>query len=483
MSARAVGLVVASLAVSTAQARPDRPGSDLFTFDVGDEIFTQDSEHFRVHYSVAGTHAVPVADVDTDGVPDHVEAVIALYEDVLATTVGMGFRAPVSDAGLPDNGGDARFDVYLVDFGRNADGAYRAEVCRGAICSGYMVHENDFVGYNYPSVVIANRTVASHEFFHAVQAAYDNDQGPVIGEGTAVWASERFDASLRDLEGFAYGYLDNAATPLDAGRGGPVDRFTYGAGIFFQYLTERFDNDVVRDLWESVADDVAADADWFVTIDSVLRARASSFAEAFVEFSTWTLFTGERADAAQSFENGAQMVERDSFEVALPYVQERFTVFTASSRLLSVPVLDSDSVFFSVGAATANDVVTVFALPLRADGTPLDLTAIVDANDSVDVEDATDLLVLVINARQQDGAARPHLCIGDRAEVDACIGSEGEGEGEGEGEPDGPDDVEQDGGGCGATSSSPWGAAITLLLLTLGRRRGVIRRAHVSATS
>jgi len=475
-------VVVAAVLLSTSTwARPDVPGSDLFTFDVGDDVVSVDSAHFRVHYTLAGTHRVPLADVDASGVPDHVEAVIDIYEAAHAAYAALGFRAPVSDDGLPDNGGDGRFDVYLVDFARNADGAYRSERCEGAVCSGYMVQENDFAGYSYPSVAVANATVASHELFHAVQAAYDADQGGVVAEGTAVWASERFDASLRDLEGFAYGYLDNAATPLDAGRGGPVDSFTYGAGIFFEYLSERFDDDIVLTLWQGVADDVVVDADWFVVVDELLRARGSSFAQAFAEFSTWTLLTGDRADAARSFQTGAQMSEREGTAKTLPVDEASFTVFTASSRLIVAPVGARAELHASIdGTAEALDGVRVYVLPLAADGRALDVVEAVDVDTVVDVEGAADVFVLVVNTRQEGSSSRPRLCVGDREEVDACrVVAEGEGEGEGEGE-DVIDDVTLGGGGCASTSAASSSAAsssaalwMTMFALLGWRRRSM----------
>jgi hypothetical protein len=425
-----------------------------------------------VHYTRAGTHAVPSADADSDGVPDHVQRLADIYEDALGAYSLLGFLAPVSDDGLVDNGGDGRFDVYLVDFGRSADGAYRAERCEGAICSGYMVQENDFVGYGYPSVDVANRTVASHELFHAVQAAYDSDQGAVFSEATAVWASERYDPTLRDLEGYAHGYLEEAATPLDAGGGGPVDSFTYGAGIFFEYLSERFDDDVTLELWEAVKDDVEASAFWFDAIDGVLASRNSSFADAFTEFSTWTLFTGRRADPERSFATGAQMVLREPVSKTLPIDEASFVVFTASSRLLTASTRERDTLrVVLAGADSARDGARVFVLPL-GDAGPLDLVD-ATAGDDIDVADAFEVLVLVVNARQEGSSIRPRLCVGTPDEVTACAApAEGEGEGEGEGE----DDPRLGGGGCAQTSSSSSSMSVVVLaalvaLRPSGRRR------------
>ena len=87
------------------------------------------------------------------------EDVAVLYDDVLALYRDeLGFRPPLADATVADNGGDGRFDVYLVDFGggiatapsgSDAGGLDRAAPGQ---CVGYMVQENDFAGYGYPSI-------------------------------------------------------------------------------------------------------------------------------------------------------------------------------------------------------------------------------------------------------------------------------------------------------------------------------------------
>ncbi len=416
-------LLAMLLFATTSSARPDEPGSDLFTFNVGDVVDTFDTEHFRLHYTTtASPHRVPTVDADENGTPDYVEGVAAVYEEALAAYTLMGFKAPVSDANTANNGGDARFDVYLVDFARQADGAYRREVCEGAICSGYMVQENDFVGYNYPNTVVANRTVASHELFHAIQAAYDANQGAVIAEGTAVWASEQFDSTLFDLEGFAYGYLDDADTPLSAGSTGPVASFNYGTGIFFQYLTERFDDALVREIWESVDDTVHPTADWFEELEPLLAVRDSSFAEAFAEFSLWTLFTGDFADPSRAFASGALMVEREGLPRALPVNEQSFTVFSASSRLLAVDVDAAKDVHIAWHAPQGG--IAVFAVPVFGGAlgdvvTPIDHA--LGAASTIDVELARTLLVLVVNTNADGPSQRPKLCVGvDTESIDPC---------------------------------------------------------------
>jgi hypothetical protein len=475
----ALALSAAALTSTAARARPDDPGSDLFTFDVGDDVLTWDTERFRFHYTVAGTHSVPVADGDGSGVPDHVEALGVIYEDALAFYVGAGYRAPVSDVDLPDNGGDGRFDVYLVDFGFSADGAYRSDACDGDICAGHMVQENDFRGYSYPSVRVANLTVGSHELFHAVQAAYDADQGSVLSEGTAVWASEQFEPSLFDLENFSGGYLDDAETPLDTVSGTPVDPFSYGSGVFFEFLGERYGDDVIKGLWEASVDGAGgvADPDWFDVADRVFEDEGGvSFHDAFTDFSIATVFTGARHDVEFGFAHGDDFAERAGEAEDLPVVHDRFVVFTTSSRLLRLSAGARPRVSLALARADQLDGVTAVLVAhdrhgaddrlARAEGAGVRASLDVDADD--------DVFALLINARQEGQGARPLVCAGDDDEVDDCLAGLDAGGGEGEGDDD-DDEVVLSGGGChcGAVDA---GAPLGLALLALGRRRRQRRR-------
>jgi len=481
---RRLGLAVAAFIVGAlvaggARARPDDPGDGLFTFDVGDDIETFDTERFRIHYTRAGTHSVPIADDDASGVPDWVEDLGSIYEAALDAYVALGFRGPVSDDGFADNGGDGRFDVYLVDFAFSADGAYRSEVCEngGDVCHGHMVQENDFRGYSYPTPGIGNLTVASHELFHAVQAAYDAGQGAVYAEGTAVWASEQFDATLFDLEGFSDGYLGGADSPLDSQSASPVDPFAYGSSIFFQYLSEQYGTDVVRALVEATKDGAGGVTDpfWFDVIDGVLeREAAVSFEQVFADFARACFFTGRRAVAGLGFEHADDFAEREPEAAELPVAQDRFVLFTSSSRLVRVVARGRSSV---QAALVASDPDQLAGLTLRLIARNVDSGAVREQGavggavaDAIEVGVDDDIFVLLINARQEGQGGRPRLCVGDPAEVEACVAAVAA-EGEGEGEDDDDDDDPTLGGGgcqCGVgPGASAGGASVSLALGSL----------------
>jgi len=419
---RAAALVVALLALpGHARARPDTPGTtELFRFDPGDVVESHPSPggSFRVHYTQSGDNAVPALDEAGEiGVPDHVEQVAAIYDEVLDAYVGrLAFRAPLSDGSLADNGGDARFDVYLLDFGGSADGSFRAEECgrdgaRPAQCIGFMVQENDFAGYGYPSVTYANRLLASHELFHAVQAAYDTSEGSVIGEGTAVWASAAFDPSLRDLVVFARGYLDNPGRPLDRPLPGPIDPFSYGSGIVFRFLEERHGAAVINALWEE-----CVKGEFLAALDTVLaRDHGSSLAAELEELAIWNLYTADRADPARAYADGAQYSRVAIEPVTLPYASDPpLRLFYASTQYLGAPPGGRSTVI----GALAGEVPESVSLRLAVRrGTIVTLAAGLEA----DASGADEVIAIVTNAASSGESARPIVCLGDADEVEACL--------------------------------------------------------------
>jgi hypothetical protein len=499
------------------ELRPTDTGSNLmWRYQPSDvvESFAADGGDFRVHFTRAGINAVPPADVADSGVPDFVEAVSQVYESVGAKYhVDLGFRHPLGDGALPANGGDSKFDVYLLDFALSADGAFRVDACPSAEqCIGYVVQENDFVGYGYPSLTEATRILGSHEYFHGIQAAYDNGQDVVVSEGTAVWGTEQYDPSTGDFEAFIDGYLNRPERSLDSPPPGPVPAFAYGSAIFFQFLSEQYEPAVIRKLWEHLENGQGdatepadrADPTWIIQLDAVLkRDYQSSFAQAFREFATWNLYLGTAADPTRSYANGAAYPQPAITDVPVPTYRPALRVYYASTQYFRVASIDRPV----MTAALVDDPATVdderagmaLALVSRKNGRNVGFAAPVDvqspkASEVVDTSGGADLIVAVINtARSGSGAVlskRPSLCAGTPAEVETCRVSynatldagvpEVDAGVEDAGVPDAgmpqvdagtdPGPAPQ-GCGCGATAGAPGLLGLAILALRARRRR------------
>ena len=276
-------LILAALMSSVALARPTEGGS--YKYDETDVVTYIDGAtgHARVWYSSSGPNMVKEGDEDANGVPDFAELVAAYTEDVLVTYEDFGFRPLVSDGTA---GGSDAMDVYLVDFGGDADGNYAAESCTRDVCSGYFQMENDFKNYGYSDTESAISTLTSHELFHAQQAAYDNGGDSWYAEGTATWAENFFDPGSEDFQYFCDYYLTDTGRSLDQPPVGPIPTFSYSTAIWWHFVTQRYGDEWMIDYLEATADG-----------EDLVEALASrvDLTTDFVDFAGWNLATGSLA--------------------------------------------------------------------------------------------------------------------------------------------------------------------------------------------
>jgi hypothetical protein len=250
---------------------------------------------YRVWWTDEGEHAVPSADADGSGVPDYVEMVAEVADEVAQKLADNGWKIAMNDdpggSGGPP-GGDGLFDIYLVDFSAG-DGHYSRDWCTTnehgvQQCAGHFRLENDFAGLNYPSPEYAARLVLSHEYFHAVQNAYTSDLPQWFSEGSATWFEEYFDPSQDDFERLTSLYFDEHDRTLnDRGRG-PSDGFAYGASIFVYFLELHIGADGVRAIFERLA----TGEELLAAIEAEVADTLGSLQETFDLFATYNLFTG-----------------------------------------------------------------------------------------------------------------------------------------------------------------------------------------------
>jgi hypothetical protein len=404
--------------------RPDTPNTTEPppNFAPGDvvERFSSPDSGVLVHFTRMGANRVPPLDSDDSGVPDFVEKVEATYRDVFAAYHGpWGFRRPPDDGQVPiDNGGDSRFDVYLVDFALRADGAFRHECLPvdPVHCPGYMVQENDFAGYAYPSPADGIVTVSSHEYFHGVQAGYSSLQGVNVTEGTAVWATERYAPYLNDLEGFSAGYLAAPDRSVDQEPTTAVDPYAYGLGLFFECLTALRGPDAVRDLWERID----GGAGWLGTLEQTLAEDGGSIATVLERCADYNLFTGARARAGYGHARADRLPLAATTESNGALSIPRVRMFRASSRYYHAFALPEGAFVWWKAAADAPDggpasIRVRFALDAFG---PPQLQAL--PQDVVTPLGGTAAFLLVSNVATGGSSVPVGLCVGSQQFVESC---------------------------------------------------------------
>lgn len=443
-------LALAQLAL----ARPTESG--LYRFDETDVVTYVDSENglARVYYSTEGPNVVKEGDEDGNGVPDFAELVGAYTEDVLATYVDAGFRPVVSDEG---RGGSDAMDVYLVDFGGDADGAYSPETCDGDVCSGYFTMENDFQGYGYSNVESAVSTLTSHELFHAEQAAYNSGEESWYAEGTAVWAERFFDPTSEDFVWFCGAYLEDTGRSLNVPPTGPVPTFAYATAIWWEFVTLRYGDDWMVDYLDASG----AGEDLVEALDARVDLRTD-----FVDFAGWNLRTGRLAGgmdqgydfAAEigppTFEDSAGALDDDQrfYPLATTYYKLKWDGGDLQFGLEA----DAPDLVFQLWETDADGVVTGLVAE------PASVAGLVDLGELP----GGDYYLLGVNPTLAENSTKVRFCLGADATACAPAGDSGD-----TGDTGGAGTDEPGGCGCGAAGVNPSGVLFAAALAALVRRR------------
>jgi len=216
-----------------------------------------------IHYVSSTDHAPDATDANTNDIPDYVETTSLVFQQVWAAEItSMGFRAPELDGTA---GGDDRLDVYIGDIGANGFYGYCTSdetTSTDSALQAYCAVDDDFAAAQFPSGangIDALEVTAAHEFFHAVQFAYNAMTDPWVMENTATWMEDEVYDDIDDN----YQYLDKSQIPMPTiamdtyakfGDGTPVDGFQYGNWIFWRYVSELAHPaaNVVRKVWEQL---------------------------------------------------------------------------------------------------------------------------------------------------------------------------------------------------------------------------------------
>ncbi|MEO9326114.1 MXAN_6640 family putative metalloprotease [Nocardioides sp. C4-1] len=258
----------------------DGAGDGLLAYDVV-EATPVCTEHLCVHYVATTDDAPAMTDGNGDGVPDYVQTTLDTLTRVADDYVAAGYRRPKPDGA---RGGDARTDVYLGDLGPGIYGYCSSDDPSTSNSRGdrwaYCVLDNDYDPTDFPSnTPLENlRVTIAHEYFHAVQFAYDRYEDAWLLEATAAWVEdEMFDDVDDNLQYLRNSPMTQPKVSLDKfGNGG----FHYGTWSFFRYLTERFRArqgrlpTLVRDVWR-LADSAPGGPDLYSwqAVEKALAAR------------------------------------------------------------------------------------------------------------------------------------------------------------------------------------------------------------------
>jgi hypothetical protein len=320
--------------LSEATRRLLKPYVERPTYGYPERTYDTPEGHFKIHYVTEGDSAVyqPQKDDDYNGHPDWVDATGQVLEHAWNREVSsLGYLWPPSDLQNPDppgNGGDGKYDVYLMNLQAGpiwylgyTQGEINVAQPWPASFTSHIALDNDYLGYGpgHTQLEWLQVTVA-HEFFHAIQMAYDGaeyEQGggnikPYWMEMSAVWMEEMVYDEINDYLGYLPEFFAEPWLSLKTFES-LSDQHAYGSCVWPLFLSEKFDSVIIRDIWERCAEvpgnNVIDYAEGKSATDIVLEAGGSNFEEAFREFTVWNYFTGSRARTELYYSEGDMFPE------------------------------------------------------------------------------------------------------------------------------------------------------------------------------
>ena len=241
---------------------------------------------FLVHYDVRGQHAVAPNDADGNGVPDYVQEVAATFDATWALQIDdLGYRVPLDD-------GDGRFDVYIQQLGtRGVYGQTWPEKLPDSVTAAYLTVDNNYTDRIYATRGLNGLHVTvAHEFFHAVQFAYNARDLTWWHEATATWMEDVAYDDVNDYFQYIRFVLEAPDVSLDW-QPSLADGHQYGACVYVHYLDQTFGRKTVRHTWEGLGERNSTVYD-IRKLDPLMPA--GGFSETLAGYVIWNYFTGTR---------------------------------------------------------------------------------------------------------------------------------------------------------------------------------------------
>jgi hypothetical protein len=237
------------------------------------------------------------ADGNPATVPAWVTTTMTELANVWDTETGTyGYRTPLPDDDSSNDEGSSDLDIYLADLGGDSSPLFGYctsddpdSLTEWAI-SAYCVLDDDYSQLQFGPGQTSQQflqVTAAHEFFHAVQFAYDYFEDLALMEGTAMWMEGEVYPAVHDRINYLNrSALSNPGVPVDSGGGG----FEYGAWLYWRFLSEKVfaDRTPIREIWER-ADGATGGLDEysFQAAKNILAAHSEDFRQTFARFG-WT---------------------------------------------------------------------------------------------------------------------------------------------------------------------------------------------------
>ena len=257
--------------------------------------YKTESGNFIIHYDTTGGHAVELNYTLGKTVPDWIYETGRAYEWARYLLIdSLGYREPpVDSVESPE------YDVYIQQLsGKGIYGETVFDLIEDTTQSSWIESDNDFAENIYFSNGLDGMKVtAVHEYFHAVQLAYNFRFSDIwFFELASTWFEDVGYDEVNDYVQYIESYYRIARQSLFLSNG-------FQAAIFGKFLEENYNIGIMHSIWNFIVDNSAVES-----IDKALKLdveKSDGIKAAFGKFALWTWFTGSRSINGIFFEEGS----------------------------------------------------------------------------------------------------------------------------------------------------------------------------------
>jgi len=236
-----------------------------------ERVYVSPSGFFKIHYTTTGPNSVASRRFARAAVPEYIRSIGKAFDHVKKITCDeRGFRTPLTDPGKK------HMDIYVYDLKGKYGVTFSSKIYTDnenkiRRASSYICIDNSYSaskGFD-KSRDECMMVTAAHEFFHAVQYAYNVDADSWWKEASATWNEDEVYSGINDY----IRYLDKFfSSPQNT-----LEKSSYGGVVFAKYLSENFGGyEMIKRIWEYQASGIKN------SVNAIERAiKNSSFGDDF----------------------------------------------------------------------------------------------------------------------------------------------------------------------------------------------------------
>lgn len=227
------------------------------------DTYTTPDNFFKIYYRATGDDSAKWIDKDDSGYPDLIENYGRWFSYSLDKYMEFGLERPKTE-------GADLYKVYVTDnkniINDGVLGYTSPQHYSSAPTGSYIVVRYDYTSYSpgkpkgYKDSVAAQITII-HEFMHAVQMAYSaSNLNMFAKEGIAVWSEMWGFPEQNDPVDYVSNFYSKSNIGLnydprgeynpDGNSNGTYYTYPYGSWTFYRYLTDRYGDNLIKDLYE-----------------------------------------------------------------------------------------------------------------------------------------------------------------------------------------------------------------------------------------